>query len=187
MNLCLIPARGGSKRILRKNIREFAGKPMIAWSIEAAKQSGCFDNIVVSTDDREIRDIAKSYGADVPFLRPSYLSDDFTSAIKVVTHAVMWHQNQGCILENVCCLYATAPFVDPTDIQKAKKLFDHVASNCFVFAATEYSAPIQRALKLDPVTGMPDVPAKYFNHRTQDLEPTFHDAGHFIGDVRNHG
>jgi pseudaminic acid cytidylyltransferase len=180
MNLCVIPARGGSKRIPRKNIREFCGKPMIAWSIEAALASGCFDKVIVSTDDAEIADVARQWHAEVPFMRPSELADDFAGTTPVVAHAVRWNQDQGQELESVCCLYATAPFVEPADIKKALKLLEQTAAHRFVFTATAYASPIQRALRLDLASGEAHMwQPKQFSKRSQDLEPAYHDAGQF--------
>lgn len=180
MKLCLIPARGGSKRIPRKNIREFCGKPMIAWSIQAAQASGCFDQIIVSTDDKEIADVAQQWGADVPFMRPAHLADDFAGTTPVVTHAVQWQQSHGLELTAVCCLYATAPFAEPSEIRQGLEWLEQAPADRFVFTATGYASPIQRALRLDPVSGetfmwQPD----QFNKRSQDLEPAYHDAGQF--------
>ncbi len=180
MKLCVIPARGGSKRIPRKNVREFCGKPMIVWSIEAAQASGCFDRIIVSTDDAEIADVAKQCGAEVPFMRPVKLADDFAGTTPVIAHAVKWHQDQGQELTEVCCLYATAPFIEPGDIKTGLDLLDQAAVDRFVFTATNFASPVQRALYLDRASGeahmrQPD----QFNKRSQDLEPAFHDAGQF--------
>lgn len=180
MKLCVIPARGGSKRIPRKNIREFGGKPMIAWSINAAKDSECFDRIIVSTDDEEIADVSQHWGADVPFLRPLELADDFAGTTSVVSHAVHWYLDHGQEFEAVCCLYATAPFIEPSDIKSGLDLLAQTASDRFVFTVTNYASPIQRALRLDPASGethmwQPDNLSK----RSQDLEPAFHDAGQF--------
>src|SRR5690606_22408308 len=111
MKLAIIPARGGSKRIPRKNIKMFCGKPMIAWSIEAALESGCFDRIIVSTDDDEIAEVARQHGAEVPFKRPAELSDDHTGTIPVIRHAIEMINSQGRLVEQACCLYATAPFI----------------------------------------------------------------------------
>ncbi len=180
MKFCVIPARGGSKRIPRKNIREFCGKPMIAWSIHAAQASGCFDQIIVSTDDPEIADVSRQLGAEVPFMRPAKFSDDFAGTTPVVAHAVQWHQDQGQELTAVCCLYATAPFVAPSDIKKGLDLLEQAAVDRFVFTVTAYASPIQRALMIDSASGVskmlhPD----QFVKRSQDLEPAFHDAGQF--------
>ena len=181
MMLCVIPARGGSKRIPRKNIREFCGKPMLAWSIGAAKASGCFNQIIVSTDDKEIAGVAQQWGADVPFMRPRELADDFAGTMPVIAHALQWYLDQGEELAAVCCLYATAPFVDPGEIKRGLNLLDNVPDNRFVFTATEYSSPIQRALRIDPASG--DVhmwQPEHFTQRSQDLETAYHDAGQVL-------
>ena len=180
MKLCVIPARGGSKRIPRKNIREFCGKPMIAWSIEAARASDCFDQIIVSTDNKEIADVSKKWGAEVPFMRPAELADDFAGTTPVVAHAVRWHQDYSQELKMVCCLYATAPFVEPADIQLGLELLEQSDSDRFVFTATAYASPIQRALRLDPASGESQMwHPEQFSKRSQDLEPAYHDAGQF--------
>ena len=180
MKLCVIPARGGSKRIPRKNIREFCGKPMIAWSIEAAQASGCFDQIIVSTDDSEISDVAQQFGAKVPFMRPAKLADDFAGTTPVVAHAVQWHQDHGQELYAVCCLYATAPFVDPDDIKTGLDSLADVTPDRFVFTTTDYASPIQRALKIDLASGVVRMwQPEQFTQRSQDLEPAYHDAGQF--------
>ena len=180
MKLCVIPARGGSKRIPLKNIRDFCGKPMIAWSIEAARASGCFDQVVVSTDCQEIADIARLWGADVPFFRPQFLSDDYVATTPVIAHAVQWFHHRGVKPTAVCCLYATAPFVEPSDLKNGLNLLHHAADDRFVFTATSYASPIQRSLLIDPLTGLAHMqfPEK-FTIRSQDLEPYFHDAGQF--------
>jgi pseudaminic acid cytidylyltransferase len=180
MNLCVIPARGGSKRIPRKNIRDFCGKPMIAWSIEAAQTSSCFDHIIVSTDDDEIAGVARQLSAEVPFMRPAELADDFAGTTPVIAHAVSWYQDRGKDIRAVCCLYATAPFVQPSDIRQGLEMLIQASEDQFVFTATTYASPIQRALRLDPGSGQarmwqPD----QFSKRSQDLEPAYHDAGQF--------
>ena len=180
MKLCVIPARGGSKRIPRKNIREFGGKPMIAWSIKAAKDSECFDRIIVSTDDEEIADVSQHWGADVPFLRPLELADDFAGTTPVVSHSVQWYLDHGHELTAVCCLYATAPFVEPSDIRLGYELLERTAFDRFVFTATAYASPIQRALRLDSASGEAHMwQPEQFSKRSQDLEPAYHDAGQF--------
>src|SRR5690554_1173866 len=118
--VAIIPARGGSKRIPRKNIKEFCGKPMIAWSIEAALESGCFDRVIVSTDDEEIAAVAGQCGAETPFVRPDQLSDDYTGTIPVIRHAVEWLADNGTPVLAACCLYATAPFVSPEDLIRGR-------------------------------------------------------------------
>ena len=180
MNICVIPARGGSKRIPHKNIRDFCGKPMIAWSIEAAKESSCFSQIVVSTDDQEIAEVARSWGAQIPFMRPAELADDFSGTTPVVVHAVQWLQGKGMEMEAVCCLYATAPFVEPAEIRKGREQLDQTGTHRFVFTATSFASPIQRALRLDPQTGEARMwqPENY-SKRSQDLDDAYHDAGQF--------
>jgi N-acylneuraminate cytidylyltransferase len=178
MKLCVIPARGGSKRIPRKNIKEFCGQPMIAYSIQAAKQSGCFDKIIVSTDDQEIADVAKSYGADVPFMRPEELANDYAGTIPVIKHAIEWFEQDDQSPELVCCLYATAPFVQAEAIQQAlQKLQTTQADYCFT--ATSFPFPIQRAIKLTKNERVEMFYPENFSARSQDLEEAYHDAGQF--------
>lgn len=179
MNLALIPARGGSKRIPRKNIRPFCGRPMIAWSIDAARSAGCFDRILVSTDDEEIAAVARDHDAEVPFLRPPHLADDQATTQAVVLHAVQWCQLQGLVPKAVCCLYATAPFVQPADLVAAGQLLEQAPAGSFVFAATSFPFPIQRAIRIDPSGRSAMFQPEHFNTRSQDLEDAFHDAGQF--------
>ena len=179
MKICLIPARGGSKRIPRKNIREFRGKPMIAWSISAAQESSCFDRIIVSTDDEEIAEVARSFGAEVPFLRPSHLADDQATTQDVIGHALEWFQRQGQVCEVLCCLYATAPFVQPTDLQSADTNLSEAETGTVVFAATSFPFPIQRAIRVDAEGYSSMFQPDQFATRSQDLEEAFHDAGQF--------
>lgn len=178
MNVAVIPARGGSKRIPRKNIKEFCGKPMIAYSIEAALQSGCFDKIIVSTDDSEIAQVAKSYGAEVPFIRPKELSNDYTGTIPVIRHAIDWLVKQGSDPNLVCCLYATAPFVTAEYLQQGLQQLEETNA-AYAFTVTSYAFPIQRAIKLNPELGVEMFDANNFNARSQDLEEAWHDAGQF--------
>jgi len=178
MNLAVIPARGGSKRIPRKNIKPFCGRPMIAWSIEAAGDSGCFDRIIVSTDDNEIADIAQECGAEVPFMRPAELSDDYTGTTAVVAHAVDWQKQNGQSPVNVCCLYATAPFVDPQELKHGLGLLEQ--GDCdFVFSVTTYAFPTQRAIRITNAGRVEMFYPEYFCTRSQDLEEAYHDAGQF--------
>lgn len=178
MRLAVIPARGGSKRIPRKNIKPFCGKPMIAWSIEAALQSSCFDQVVVSTDDAEIAEVARQHGATVPFMRPAELSDDHTGTIPVIRHAVEWFNAQGRAVEQVCCLYATAPFVRVEDIQRGLKILDETGSD-YAFSVTSYPFPIQRAIRITSAGRVEMFNPEHFNTRSQDLEEAYHDAGQF--------
>lgn len=178
MKIIVIPARGGSKRIPRKNIKEFCGKPMIAWSIEAALASGCFDQIIVSTDDAEIAEVARQYGAAVPFIRPAELSDDHTGTIPVIRHALEWSNAQGATAEQVCCLYATAPFVSAEDIRQGLLVLG--GNDCdYAFSVTSYAFPIQRAIRLNQQGRVEMCTPENFNTRSQDLEEAFHDAGQF--------
>lgn len=178
MKLAIIPARGGSKRIPRKNIKLFCEKPMIAWSIEAALQSGCFDQVIVSTDDEEIADVARRYGATVPFVRPAELSDDHTGTIPVIRHAIEWVNAQGQSVEQACCLYATAPFVSPEDIRRGFDTLLETGSD-YAFSVTSYAFPIQRAIRLNAEGRVEMFNPEHFNTRSQDLEEAFHDAGQF--------
>ncbi|EME5357382.1 pseudaminic acid cytidylyltransferase [Pseudomonas aeruginosa] len=178
MRLAIIPARGGSKRIPRKNIKDFCGKPMIAWSIEAALKSGCFDKIVVSTDDIEIADIAREYGADVPFLRPKSLADDHTGTLPVIRQAIEACQERGIPARQVCCIYATAPFIRPEDLSEGLSLLDRSGA-AYAFSVTTFAFPILRAIRLreDGRVGM--FWPEYLTTRSQDLEEAYHDAGQF--------
>ena len=178
MRIAVIPARGGSKRIPRKNIKEFCGKPMIAYSIEAALQSGCFDKVIVSTDDTEIVEVARRYGAEVPFIRPAELSNDYTGTIPVIRHAIEWFMQQGVDPQLVCCLYATAPFVTPKYLQQGlQQMIGQDAD--YAFTVTSYAFPIQRAIKISPRLGVEMFDSNKFNTRSQDLEEAWHDAGQF--------
>lgn len=175
MSLCVIPARGGSKRIPRKNIRTFAGRPMIAWSIAAARDSGVVDRILVSTDDTETAEVARGLGAEV-LARPANLADDHATTLDVMRHAIGALEARGGCPERVCCLYATAPFARGDDIRAAHDLLDTAD---FAMPVTRFAFPIQRAVQLgrDGRLSMFDPAA--FATRSQDLEEAFHDAGQF--------
>ena len=178
MRLAVIPARGGSKRIPRKNIRPFCGRPMVAWSIQAARDSGCFDRIVVSTDDDEIADVARTAGAEVPFLRPASLSDDHTGTIPVIAHAIEWQRTNGEAPDAVCCIYATAPFVRAADLRAGLEALQ-ASGAAYAFSVTTYASPIQRALRLTPAGRVAMFQPELFNTRSQDLEEAYHDAAQF--------
>jgi pseudaminic acid cytidylyltransferase len=178
MKLAIIPARGGSKRIPRKNIKPFAGKPMIAWSIEAALASGCFDRVIVSTDDAEIADVARAYGAEVPFVRPHKLSDDHTGTIPVVAHAVGWIGQHVGPVEFACCLYATAPFVQAQDLRQGLDQLQRSGAQ-YAFTVTNFAAPIQRSFRITGLQRIEMFNPAQFNTRSQDLEEAYHDAGQF--------
>jgi N-acylneuraminate cytidylyltransferase len=178
MNIAIIPARGGSKRIPRKNIKKFHAKPMIAYSIEAALNSGCFDKVIVSTDDTEIAEIAIKYGAEVPFMRPANIADDYATTLDVIKHAIEYTELQKWGVKNVCCIYATAPFLTPEFIQKGLKELTS-ANVDYAFSATSFPFPIQRALKLNDEECVEMFQPEHINTRSQDLEEAYHDAGQF--------
>ena len=178
MNLCVIPARGGSKRIPRKNIRLFAGKPMIAYAIDAAQKSGLFNRIVVSTDDEEVAKISRNIGAEVPFLRPTELSDDHTPTVPVIAHAIQALERNGGELSYVCCIYPCVPFIEEKDLKKALLLLEQGNSE-YSFPVAEYPSPIQRALKLGLGNQVSPFYPNFELSRTQDLERAYHDVGQF--------
>ena len=184
MNLCVIPARGGSKRIPKKNIKNFFGKPIIAWSIEQAINSNCFDKIMVSTDDKDIAKIAKSYGADIPFIRPKKLSDDHTATTPVIAHAIKWYIKKNYNPSYICCIYATAPFIRASDLKKGLKILKK--NRCdYVFPVVNYNYPIQRAFIIKKNNRLKMFNSEHFNSRSQDLEEAFHDAGQFYWGKKN--
>ena len=178
MKLAVIPARGGSKRIPRKNIKLFNGQPMIAYSIQAAKASGAFDDVIVSTDDAEIADIAMQYGASVPFMRPTDLSDDFTGTRAVTNHAIKAYEATIAKPDYCCCIYATAPFIQASDISRALEELIALPDKAFAFSVTTYAFPIQRALKRAG-GGVESMYPQFAATRSQDLEEGYHDAGQF--------
>ncbi|MGS0682081.1 pseudaminic acid cytidylyltransferase [Shewanella sp. 125m-7] len=178
MNVAIIPARGGSKRIPRKNIKNFHGKPIIAYSIEVALKSGCFDKVIVSTDDQEIADVAVKYGAEVPFMRPADIADDYATTMDVMQHAIIWCEEQGWMINNVCCIYATAPFIQSKYLKKGWELLQQKGVE-FAFSATTFAFPIQRAIKLSGDGAVSMFYPEYEQARSQDLEEAYHDAGQF--------
>ena len=178
MNIAIIPARGGSKRIPRKNIKIFCGQPMIAYAISAAKESGLFDRIVVSTEDEEIAQIAKKWGAETPFLRPVELADDHTATVPVVVHAIEACSALGWKFDNVCCIYPSVPFIQVDDLIGAINQFAEGKAD-YCFPVTEYPSTIQRSLRrLSDGTMQPLYP-EFERTRTQDLEPAYYDVGQF--------
>jgi pseudaminic acid cytidylyltransferase len=178
MNIAIIPARGGSKRIPRKNVRPFCGRPMIAYPIATALASGLFDHVIVSTEDAEIADIARQAGAEVPFTRPENLADDFAGTIPVVAHATSWTLDQGWPVEAVCCIYPTAPMISQDDLAEGLRLLEQ-GSHDFVFSATDYAAPIFRAFIQTEGGGVRMVFPEHFGSRSQDLPRALHDAAQF--------
>ena len=178
MKLAIIPARGGSKRIPRKNIKSFGGRPIIAWSIQAAQDAGIFDRIIVSTDDEEIAAVAQEYGADIPFIRPVDLADDFTGTASVIIHAIKWYIERGFDFEQVCCIYPTAPFIHAEDIRNGSEIL-RTSGAKFAFSVTSFAFPIQRAIKIRDDGRLEMFHPKEFNSRSQDLTEAYHDAGQF--------
>jgi pseudaminic acid cytidylyltransferase len=178
MIVAIIPARGGSKRIPRKNIRPFAGRPIIAYSISAARDCGLFDRIIVSTDDDEIAVVARDCGAETPFVRPPELSDDHTGTNAVAAHALAWLAERRHNVELACCIYATAPFVRPDDLRRGHEALISTGRS-FAFSATTYAFPIQRAIRTIRGDGVAPFFPQWIDCRTQDLEEAHHDAGQF--------
>lgn len=176
MRLAVIPARGGSKRIPRKNIRLFCGKPIIAYSIECALQAERFDEVLVSTDDEEIAQIARKYGATTPFLRPQELADDFTGTNRVIAHALQWCRDAGYEVSAACGLYATAPLLRPEDIQRGLMLLQESNAK-FVVSVASYNHPIERALRLNNDGELTMIWPEHRVTRSQDLPTAYHDAG----------
>jgi N-acylneuraminate cytidylyltransferase len=179
--IAVIPARGGSKRIPGKNIKEFCGKPMIAYSIEAAIRTGLFDQVAVSTDDSEIARIATEHGAASPFERPAELSDDHTPTLPVIRHAIeAIEAQQNAPLERVCCIYATAPFLTAPNLIAGHDYLQRDATLDFAFSVTSYAFPIQRALYVEPSDGSVKMfQPEHADTRSQDLREAYHDAGQF--------
>lgn len=176
VRLAVVPARGGSRRIPRKNVRDFCGRPMLAWGIEAALESGCFDRVVVSTDDPEIARVAEAAGAEVPFVRPPELSDDRTGTGPVVAHAA-----RECGLDGgdlVCCVYPTAPFLQAEDLRRGLEVLERGELD-YVFSATTFPFPIQRAIRPTPAGRVEMFQPEHLETRSQDLEEAWHDAGQF--------
>jgi len=178
LRICIIPARGGSKRIPRKNIKDFWGKPMIAYSIKAALKSGCFDRVIVSTDDLEIAQVAKTFGAEVPFMRPDELANDYAGTLSVIKHAIEWFEEHESKPSEICCLYATAPFVQASSIKQAYKQLQTTQAD-YCFSVTSFAFPIQRAIKITQQQRIEMFFPEYFNTRSQNLEEAYHDAGQF--------
>jgi N-acylneuraminate cytidylyltransferase len=178
VKIAVIPARGGSKRIPRKNIRSFCGKPIIAYSISAAQQTGLFDQVVVSTDDEEIASVARTFGATTPFVRPKEIADDFTGTNAVVKHAAAWFNAQSHDVTHACCLYATAPLVQAQYIAEGYEALSR-SDAAFAFSVTSYAFPIQRAVRITPEGRVDAIYPEHRMTRSQDLEHAYHDAGQF--------
>ena len=178
MRLAVIPARGGSKRIPRKNIKSFCGRPMMAWSIEAAQASKLFDHVIVSTDDDEVAAVAKQWGAEVPFIRPAELSGDYVGTGPVVKHTAEWVAQHLERPDLVCTLYATAPFVRPGDLIDGLQVLNASGSE-IAFTVTSFPFPIQRAIRITANGRVAMFQPEHYATRSQDLEPAYHDAGQF--------
>ena len=176
--IAVIPARGGSKRIPKKNIKDFFGKPLIAYSIEAALKSNLFQKVIVTTDDEEIAKIAKKYGAEVPFIRPKELSDDFTGTTDVVNHAVDYLENLGEKYEFICTIYATAPFLQIKYLIEGYEILTN-SDAVNAFSSTSMPFPIQRTFKLDENGRCKMFTPEHYMTRSQDLEEAYQDAGQF--------
>lgn len=178
MNIAIIPARGGSKRIPRKNINNFCGQPMIAYSIQAAQKSGVFDRIIVSTDDEEIADVSKQYGAAIPFMRPKELADDHIGTNPVIKHCINWLTNIHKKPDRICCIYATAPFLQPEYLSQGLLILQ--SENCtYTFSVTSFAFPIQRSIRIISNGGVEPIFPEHIPKRSQDLEDAYHDAGQF--------
>ncbi len=175
--IAIITARGGSKRIPRKNIKEFFGQPIISYSIKAALESGCFDNVIVSTDDEEIAQVAKKFGAEVPFLRSSKNSDDFANTTDVLKEVLQKYESQGAKFDIACCIYPTAVFVTAENLKKAMELFLKTNADSLI-PVVKFSYPIQRSLRI--TDGLLEfIYPENLNKRSQDLETAYHDCGQF--------
>ena len=176
--IAIIPARGGSKRIPRKNVKLFAGQPMISYAIRIAIECDLFDHVVVSTDDDDMADIARKFGAEVPFTRPTELSDDETATVPVIAHAINSCTEQGWAFDSVCCIYPCVPFLQVRDLVNSFQLFTSSDAQ-FCFPIVEFSSSIQRALTMNTH----GIVAPFFPEnelsRTQDLTVAYHDAGQF--------
>jgi len=175
--IAIIPARGGSQRIPRKNIKYFLGRPMISYPIDVLRGTDLFDRIIVSTDDQEIAEVALESGAEVPFIRPAALADNHTGTGEVVQHALEWLLEHGEKVEHVCCVYATTPFLSARYLMQGWEAMR--AGGRVAFAVSSFSYPIQRAFKLLKSGGVEPFYPQYMPCRSQDLEPGYHDAGQF--------
>lgn len=178
MKIAVIPARGGSKRIPRKNVRPFLGKPIIAYSIEAAQACGLFDGVIVSTDDDEIAAVAAGFGAQIPFIRPQALADDYTGTNAVVQHALQWFAEAGLQVDLACCIYATAPLLRPEALRAGHDAL-LASGKSFAFSVTSFPFAVQRALRINAEGAVEALYPEHIMTRSQDLEPAYHDAAQF--------
>jgi pseudaminic acid cytidylyltransferase len=178
-SLAIIPARGGSKRIHRKNLKQFCGQPIIKYSIDAAIRYGSFDELMVSTEDSEIANLAQSAGASVPFLRSAVMSDDNATVLEVIREVLVEYEKRDKSFSYICCIYATAPFIKSEDIGKAFQLLKHSGADS-IMPVTRFSYPIQRALRIEQDGKLKMCNPQYYSTRSQDLEPMYHDAAQFF-------
>lgn len=178
MKIAIIPARGGSKRIPRKNIKPFAGQPMIAYAIAAARACGLFEHVVVTTDDEEIAAIARAHGAEVPFMRPAELSDDYVATIPVVVHAIDACRALGWDVQYACCIYPAVPLIQADDLRDAFALMRDSGAP-YAFPVAEFPSAVQRAMRRRADGVMEPIYPQYVATRTQDLEEAYFDAGQF--------
>jgi pseudaminic acid cytidylyltransferase len=178
MNIAVLPARGGSRRIPRKNVRPFCGQPIIAWPIEAAISSALFERVIVSTDDAEIREVAEQFGAECPFERPRELADDHATTGDVMAHAAAWAADAGLAASAICCIYPTAVFADADDLRQG---LDALQSGTWSYAvaATDFEAPIFRSFRQREDGGLEMFFPEHFSTRSQDLPRALHDTGQF--------
>ncbi len=176
-SIAIITARGGSKRIPRKNIKNFCGRPIISYSIEAAKISGLFDEVMVSTDDKEIATVAQQYGANIPFMRSEKNADDYATTADVLQEVLLEYEKRGKLFDVMCCLYPTAPFVTAKRLQEAYTIFieKHAEE---VVPVVQFSYPPQRGFILKNGI-LSYAHPQYIRARSQDLAPLYHDAGQF--------
>lgn len=178
MKLAVIPARGGSKRIPRKNIKPFLGKPMIGWAIEEAQASQCFDRIIVSTDDDEIASVARRFGVETPFRRPPELSDDHTGTKDVIAHAIQTEIDCGNIPTAVCCIYPTAALLKKEFLIQGLRALEQTDCD-YAISVTRYAFPIQRAIRLNATGRIEMLYPEHEGCRSQELETSYHDAAQF--------
>lgn len=181
--IAIIPARGGSKRIPGKNIRDFLGRPMISYPIEVARKCGIFDRIIVSTDNKSIAEVAVAEGAEVPFFRPDELADDHTGTGPVIQHAVNWLIENSSTPQYICCIYPTSPFLSEVYLRSGYEAVKR--GRAMAFSVTSFPYPILRALRLLEQGGVEPMFPEYIPCRSQDLEPAFHDAGQFYWGTRD--
>jgi len=183
--IVIIPARGGSKRIKNKNIKNFKGKPIIYWSIKTAIKSKIFDKVIVSTDNKKIKKIAEKYGAEVPFLRPKNISSDFATTRDVIKHAMNFLNKNLNEFEDFCCIYPTSPLLKEKTLVEAFKIYKKNKNKKYVFSAVKFSYPVQRGFSINNKNQVKPVNKKKFKKRSQDLTKIYHDAGQFyMGSIK---